>query len=77
MKKDIKDMSPVSCVVKIANSDYVKKENIIYEGMEASYEVNSTIFPAVDSTTEQELGTTMPDSIVTGISENAVIVDVQ
>lgn len=31
-KTEIKDESPVTCVVKIPNADYIKKETIKYDG---------------------------------------------
>lgn len=34
-KSEIRDESPVSCVVKIPNSDYVKEETITYDGMKS------------------------------------------
>lgn len=36
-KTEIKDESPVSCVVKIPNSDYVKQETITYDGMKSFF----------------------------------------
>lgn len=34
-KSEIQDESPVTCVVKIPNSDYIKRETITYDGMKS------------------------------------------